>query len=87
LHVCLSSGITQTNLDTSQIELGILLDDLGFLVGDWASKFDENSHELSDKVFCTSALTLRRTNELTDSSIGKPVVEAADRPGSERGTR
>jgi hypothetical protein len=88
LHVCLSSSITETNFDTSQFETTrVLLDDLGFFVGDGTSTLDEDGHELSDEVFCKSALIRHRTNELTDSSVGKPVVEAADRPGSERGTR
>jgi hypothetical protein len=56
LHVCLSSSITESNFDTSQIELGVLLDDFGFFVGDGTSTLDENSHELGDEVFCKSAL-------------------------------
>jgi hypothetical protein len=56
LHVCLSSSITETNFDSSQIELWVLLDDLGFLVGNGTSTLDENSHELGDEVFCRSAL-------------------------------
>jgi hypothetical protein len=61
LHVCLSSSITESNFDTSQVELGVLLDDFGFLVGNGTSTLDEDCHELGDEVFCKSALeSLRR---------------------------
>jgi len=86
LHVCLSSSITETKFDASQVETGILLDDLGFFVGNGASTLDKNSHELGDKVFYKSAVTMMNDEELTDSSIGKPVIETAYRPGSEWGT-
>jgi hypothetical protein len=57
LHVCLSSSIAETNFDTSQFETTrVLLDDLGFLVGNGTSTLDENSHELGDEVFYESAL-------------------------------
>lgn len=62
LHVCLSSSITETKFDTSQVEPGILLDDLGFLVGDGASTLDENGDKLGDEVFCMSALVTLRDN-------------------------
>jgi hypothetical protein len=56
LHVCLSSSITETNFDTSQIELGVLLDDFGFLVGNGTSTLDEDCHELGDEIFYRLAL-------------------------------
>jgi len=62
LHVCLSSSVTETKFDTSQVELRVLLDDLGFFVGDWTSTLDENCHELGDEVFCMSALVTLRDN-------------------------
>jgi len=55
LHECLSSSITESNFDTSQVETRVLLDDLGFFVGDGTSTLDEDGHELGDEVFCKLA--------------------------------